>query len=59
MSTNDYDLVQQLIPEAVNRYKQELRQKDIKVTIDNQNFLPDDSLVFDFIFQKLIFYYQR
>ena len=45
---NDYNLVQQLIPEAMNRYKQELKQKDIKVTIDDKNFLADDSLVFHF-----------
>jgi V-type H+-transporting ATPase subunit E len=42
---NDRDLVQQLIPEAINRYKQELKQKDIKVNIDEKNFLADDSLV--------------
>jgi len=39
----DYDLVQQLIPDAMNRYKQELKQKDIKITIDDKNFLPDES----------------
>ena len=42
---NDRDLVQQLIPEAINRYKQDLKQKDIKVNIDEKNFLADDSLV--------------
>jgi vacuolar-type H+-ATPase subunit E/Vma4 len=47
---NDHSLVQQLIPEAMNRYKQELKQKDIKVTIDDKNFLPDDSFVFVFLF---------
>ena len=41
----DSDLVQQLIPDAVNRYKQELKQKDIKVSRDDKNFLADDSLV--------------
>jgi V-type H+-transporting ATPase subunit E len=46
---NDSALVQQLIPEAINRYKQELKQKDIKVSVDEKNFLPEDSLVFDFI----------
>ena len=43
-------LSKQLIPEAMNRYKQELKQKDIKVSIDDKNFLADDSLVFDLIF---------
>jgi V-type H+-transporting ATPase subunit E len=45
---NDIDLVQKLIPDAINRYKQELKQKDIKITVDEKNFLPDDSLVFIF-----------
>jgi V-type H+-transporting ATPase subunit E len=45
---NDSDLVKQLIPDAINRYKQELKQKDIKVTIDEKNFLADDSFVFRF-----------
>ncbi|CAF4923501.1 unnamed protein product [Rotaria socialis] len=40
---NDYELVQQLIPDAIQRYKQELKQNDIKVTIDDKNFLADDS----------------
>jgi len=40
---SDYDLVKQLIPEAVNRYKKELKQKDLKVNIDDKNFLADDS----------------
>jgi len=39
----DIDLVKQLIPEAINRYKQELKQQDIKVSIDDKNFLPEDS----------------
>ena len=52
---NDYDLVKQLIPEAVNRYKQELKQKDIKVNIDEKNFLADDSLVLNFMVQNLLF----
>ena len=43
---NDYCLVRQLIPDAIQRYKQELKQKDIKVNIDDKNFLPDDSFVF-------------
>ena len=42
---NDSDLVQQLILEAVERYKTELKQKDIKVSPDDKNFQPDDSLV--------------
>ncbi|CAF1154039.1 unnamed protein product [Rotaria sordida] len=40
---NDRDLVQQLIPEAIQRYKQDLKQNDIKVTIDEKNFLADES----------------
>ncbi|CAF5130137.1 unnamed protein product [Rotaria sp. Silwood1] len=40
---NDYQLVQQLIPEAIQKYKQELKQKDIKITIDDKNFIADDS----------------
>jgi V-type H+-transporting ATPase subunit E len=52
---NDYDLVQQLIPEAVNRYKQELKQKDLKISVDDKNFLPDESLVFNIIFFKINF----
>ncbi|CAF1535419.1 unnamed protein product [Adineta ricciae] len=40
---NDLDLVKQLVPDAINRYKQELKQKDIQVNIDDKNFLPDDS----------------
>ncbi|CAF1288066.1 unnamed protein product [Adineta steineri] len=40
---NDRDLVQELIPDAINKYKQELKQKDLKITIDEKNFLPDDS----------------
>ncbi|CAF3025795.1 unnamed protein product [Rotaria socialis] len=40
---NDYELVQQLIPDAIQRYKQELKQNDIKVTIDDKNFLAEDS----------------
>ncbi|CAF1373678.1 unnamed protein product, partial [Adineta steineri] len=27
----------------INKYKQELKQKDLKITIDEKNFLPDDS----------------
>ena len=53
----DYDLVQQLIPEAVHRYKNELKQTKIQVSVDNKNFLADDSFVFsnklktkDFVF---------
>jgi len=53
----DYDLVQQLIPEAVHRYKNELKQTKIHVSVDNKNFLADDSFVFsnklktkDFVF---------
>ena len=41
----DLDLVKQLIPEAMQRYKQELKQNDIKVTVDEKNFLADDSYV--------------
>ena len=41
----DSDLVQQLIPGAVERYKNELKQKDIKVSLDDKNFLADDSFV--------------
>ncbi|CAF4335029.1 unnamed protein product, partial [Adineta steineri] len=40
---NDRDLVQELIPDAINKYKQELKQKDLKITVDEKNFLPDDS----------------
>ncbi|CAF3741941.1 unnamed protein product [Rotaria sp. Silwood1] len=40
---HDCDLVQQLIPDVIQRYKQELKQNDIKVTIDEKNFLADDS----------------
>ncbi|CAF2033301.1 unnamed protein product [Rotaria magnacalcarata] len=40
---NDFSLVQQLIPDAIQRYKQELKQKDIKITIDDKNFIADDS----------------
>lgn len=43
---NDYDVVKQLIPDAMNKYKQELKQKDIKVNTDEKNFLPDDSFVY-------------
>ncbi|CAF4154347.1 unnamed protein product, partial [Adineta steineri] len=39
----DTNLVKQLIPVAMHRYKQELKQKDIKITIDDKNFLPDES----------------
>jgi len=42
----DYDIVQQLIPEAVHRYKNELKQTKIHVSVDNKNFLADDSFVF-------------
>ena len=42
---NDLDLVKQLVPDAINRYKQELKQKEIQVNIDDKNFLPDDSFV--------------
>ncbi|CAF1169229.1 unnamed protein product [Adineta steineri] len=40
---NDTNLVKQLIPDAMDRYKKELKQKDIKITIDEKNFLPDES----------------
>jgi V-type H+-transporting ATPase subunit E len=40
---NDSDLVKQLIPDAIQRYKQELKQKDIKINLDDKNFLPEDS----------------
>ncbi|CAF1135738.1 unnamed protein product [Adineta steineri] len=40
---NDTNLVKQLIPDAMDRYKKELKQKDIKITIDDKNFLPDES----------------
>ncbi|CAF1116000.1 unnamed protein product [Adineta ricciae] len=40
---NDVDLVKQLVPDTINRYKQELKQKEIQVNIDEKNFLPDDS----------------
>ncbi|CAF1135751.1 unnamed protein product [Adineta steineri] len=40
---NDTNLVKQLIPDAIERYKQELKQKDIKITIDDKNFLPAES----------------
>ena len=51
---HDYDLVQQLIPESIRRYKQELKDKDCKISIDDKNFLSDDSFVFIFdIFSKL------
>jgi V-type H+-transporting ATPase subunit E len=49
---NDSDLIQQLIPDVINRYKQELKQKDIKITVDEKNFLPDDSFVFQFSIQN-------
>jgi V-type H+-transporting ATPase subunit E len=52
---NDFDLVKQLIPDVINRYKQELKQKDIKINIDDKNFLADDSLVFNIIFYKINF----
>jgi V-type H+-transporting ATPase subunit E len=45
---NDLDLVKQLVPDAINRYKQELKQKDIQINIDTKNYLPDDSLVISF-----------
>ncbi|UJR24726.1 hypothetical protein I4U23_006100 [Adineta vaga] len=40
---NDVELVQRLVPDVINRYKQELKQKDIQIKIDDKNFLPDDS----------------
>jgi V-type H+-transporting ATPase subunit E len=46
----DLALVQQLIPDAINRYKQELKQKEAKVSVDDKNFLPDDSFVFNLMF---------
>ncbi|CAM4966695.1 unnamed protein product [Rotaria socialis] len=52
---NDFSLVQQLIPDAIQRYKQELKQKDIKITIDDKNFIADDSFIF--LVKNLIFYY--
>ena len=41
----DLDLVKQLVPESMQRYKQELKQKEINVTVDEKNFLADDSYV--------------
>ena len=43
---NDVDLVQQLIPQAMDKYKHDLKQKDIQVLLDDKNFLPEDSFVF-------------
>ena len=45
----DRELVQQLIPDAINKYKQDLKQQDIKVSIDDKNFLADDSFVFSIL----------
>ena len=42
---NDVDLVQQLIPQAMDKYKHDLKQKEIQVHLDDKNFLPDDSFV--------------
>ncbi|CAF3814663.1 unnamed protein product [Rotaria sp. Silwood1] len=39
---DDYGLVQRLIPDAIQRYKQEFKQNDIKITVDDKNFLADD-----------------
>lgn len=47
----DSDLVRELIPAAVDRYKKELKQTDIKVNLDDKNFLPEDSSVFFFLFR--------
>jgi hypothetical protein len=47
---HDYDLVKQLIPDAANKYKQELKQKDIKININDKNLIADDSLVLNFIY---------
>ena len=55
----DSDLVRQLIPDAVNRYKQELKQNDIKVNLDDKNFLPEDSLVFHFDIHSSVSFYFR
>jgi V-type H+-transporting ATPase subunit E len=41
----DIDLVKQLIPDAIHRYKQQFTQRDIHVTVDEKNFLPEDSFV--------------
>lgn len=45
---NDFQLVQQLLPEVIQRYKQELKQKDLQVNLDQKNFLADDSFVYQF-----------
>jgi V-type H+-transporting ATPase subunit E len=39
---DDYGLVKRLIPDASRRYKRELKEKDIIVIVDDENFLPDD-----------------
>ncbi|CAF1123571.1 unnamed protein product [Rotaria sordida] len=39
---DDYGLVQQLIPDAIQRYHRVLQQKNIQVTVDDKNFLRDD-----------------
>ena len=52
---NDVDLVKQLVPDAVQKYKQQLKQKDINVTVDDKNFIADDSFV-QFLFSLFLFY---
>ena len=42
----DFNLVQQLLPEVVQRYKQEFKQKDLHISLDEKNFFADDSFVF-------------
>ena len=42
----DVDLVKRLIPDAIDKYSKELKQKPIAVNVDEQNFLADDSSVF-------------
>jgi len=39
----DLDIVKQLLPQAITKYKQEFNNKDLKVNIDEKNFLPDES----------------
>jgi len=39
----DLELVKRLIPESIDKYRKELKQKEIHVNVDEQNFLPDDS----------------
>jgi len=47
---DDYGLVQRLIPDAIRRYKQQLKQKDIIVTVDEKNFLSDAMLMINLYF---------